>query len=195
MHVQRLLGAPLLLMLLACRSGDAADEITVRRINVVDEKGVVRFVIAGDAPDPILRGQRYPRAVSPAAILWHDEDGNESGGLAVAPLPDGRTMRMITFDFTVQPTDAVRIGTFESPDGERWMAGFEAFDRNPHLPGPIETSQGVRRIVLGTENAQAGLTILDPQERERIRIGVDAKGTAVFEILDESGAVVFRAPD
>jgi hypothetical protein len=183
-----------LFVLAACQSNRATDEMTVRRIHVVDEKGVVRMVIAGDAPDPIYRGQRLPRSIAPAAIIWRDEDGNESGGLVTAPLADGRKMRIITFDFTHQPTDAVRMGTFESPDGERWMAGFEAFDRVPYSPGPIKSSQGVRRVMLGTREADAGLTILDPQERERIRMHVDAKGVAVFEILDEAGKVVFRAP-
>lgn len=195
MRRRQAIWTPMFLILAACGSDGMPDEITVTRINVVDKDGVVRFVIAGDAPDPIVRGQQYPRTIAPAGIIWHDEDGNESGGLATAPLPDGRSMRIITFDFTYQPTDAVRMGTFESPDGERWMAGFEAFDRVPYNPGPIETSQGVRRIVLGSRNADAGLTILDPEERERIRIGVDADGVAVFEILDENGDVVFRAPE
>jgi hypothetical protein len=58
----------------------------------------------------------------------------------------------------------------------------------------IKTSQGPRRIMLGSSEADAGLTILDTEERERIRMHVDAAGVAVFEILDEHGAVVFRAP-
>lgn len=149
----------------------------------------------GDSGGDCIGGQQYPRTIAPAGIIWHDEDGNESGGVVTAPLPDSRNMRIITFDFTHQLTDAVRMGTFEIPDGERWMAGFEAFDRVPYDPGPIETSQGVRRIVLGTDNADAGLTILDPEERERIRIGGDEDGAAVFEILDETGEVVFRAPE
>ena len=188
------LSALLLPVLVACGAGRMPDEMTVRRINVVDEKGVVRLVIAGEAPATIARGHEYPRAITPAAIIWYDEDGNESGGLAAAPLADGRKMRMITFDFTHQLTDAVRMGTFESPDGAHWNAAFEAFDRLPYTPGEIQTSQGKRRIVLGTEDADAGLVILDPEERERIRMRVDADGVAVFEILDVQGQVVFRAP-
>lgn len=37
-----------------------------------------------------------------------------------------------------------------------------------------------RRIVLDTQNQDAGLVILDPEARERIRISVDANGVAMF---------------
>lgn len=172
----------------------APREITVERINVVDGSGEVRLVIAGSLPDPVVRGEQLERAISPAGILWHDQDGNESGGIASAPVSGG-TQRMIVFDFTHQPTDAIGLGTFETDDGRTWMAGLRVFDRLPHSPGPVQTSQGTQRIVLGTQNQNAGLVILDPQERERIRIGVDPDGVALFEILDEEGRVVYRAPE
>ncbi|MGH7571533.1 MAG: hypothetical protein ACREMK_06785 [Gemmatimonadota bacterium] len=171
------------------------DEITVRRINVVDEAGQVRLVISGDLPDPIARGQQVERSISPAGILWFDEDGNESGGLVTAPTGGGGKQRGIIFDFTHQPTDAVSVGTIESGDGEVWMAGLMVHDRLPYEPGEIGTSQGKRRILLGTQNQDAGLVILDPQERERIRIGVGPDGTAGIEILNEEGEIVYRAPE
>lgn len=179
----------------ACRPDTARDEITVRRIHVVDETGEVRLMIAGDLPDPIVRGEQVERAVEPAGILWHDEDGNESGDLITSSTPDGGKQRAVIFDLTHQPTDAVSLGTVESADGERWMAGLMIHDRNPYDPGPVETSQGKRRILLGTDNANAGLVILDPEERERIRIGVDPEGVPAFEILDENGDVVYRVPE
>lgn len=64
----------------------AEDEITVRRINLVDESGKIRLVLAGDLPDPMVRGESLERDITPAGVLWHDEDGDESGGLAVAPV-------------------------------------------------------------------------------------------------------------
>lgn len=178
----------------ACRHQVMPSEITVQRINVIDESGEVRLVISGDLPDPMVRGERLERDISPAGLLWHDEDGNESGGLAVAHR-DGVNQRMLIFDFTHQITDAIGMGTFESEDGEFWSAGMIVHDRLPYDPGPVETSQGTRRIMLGTQNEDASLVILDPQERERIRIGVDPNGVAVFEILDEDGEVVYRAPE
>lgn len=182
-------------LLAACSPQDAPNEIAVQRINIVDQGGEIRLVISGDLPDPMVRGERLERAISPAGLLWHDEDGNESGGLITAPIPGAGTQRGIVFDFMHQPTDAVSMGTFESADGGDWMAGVMVYDRLPYSPGPIETSQGTRRIMLGTHNEGAGLAILYPEERERIRIGVDPDGVATFEILDEDGQAVFRAPE
>jgi hypothetical protein len=195
-----LLAAGAMLLTAACATPAPPEEITVKRINIVDESGETRFIIAGELPDPVVRGERHERAIVPAGILWHDEDGDESGGLAVAPVPGWKgapsgKVRMITFDYTHQITDAVRVGTFESDDGRRWEGGLTVYDRRPFEPGPVTRSQGVQRIFLGSENEYANLVILDTEERERIRIGVDPAGVAVFEILDENGDVVFRAPD
>lgn len=184
-----------------CSSGDDPNEITVKRINVVDDSGVVRLVIASELPDPVVRGERLERSIVPGGLIWHDEDGNESGGLALAEVPqwkdggpEGR-VRMITFDYTHQITDAVRMGTYESADGEVWRGGLTVYDRRPYEAGPIQSSQGVERIFLGTKNENAGLVVHDPEGRERIRIGVDSDGDARFEMLDESGETVHSIPE
>jgi len=183
-----------------CRTSAPPDEITVKRINVVDDSGKVRFVIGGELTDVVVRGERLKRSIAPTGILWHDEDGDESGGIIVAPVsmwkgaPKG-SVRTITFDFTHQITDAVRLETYESEDGNVWSGGLTVFDRRPYDAGPITSSQGKERIYLGTQNGNAGLAIRDAQERERIRIGVSQDGTPAIEILDENGKVVHRYPE
>lgn len=184
-----------------CYSSEYPKEITVQRINIVDESGVERLVISSELPDPVVRGERLERAIIPAGILWHDEDGNESGGLGIAEVAqwkdggsEGR-VRMITFDYTHQITDAVRVGTYESADGDIWRGGLTVYDRRPYEPGPIESSQGIERIFLGTKNQNANLVIHDPEGRERIRIGVGSDGRTQFEILDENGEITFSIPE
>ncbi len=148
----------------------------------------------------MVRGERKERDIVPAGIIWHDSGGDESGGIAVADVSGwkgasgGGKVRMITFDFTRQLTDAVRLDTFESNDGSAWSGGLTVFDRRPHQAGPVESSQGKERLFLGTQNGAAGLVIRDAEERERIRIGVGPDGIAVIEMLDEAGQVVNRLP-
>lgn len=186
--------------LTACGGSEAQDEITVRRINLVDQSGEVKLVIAAELPGPVVRGERKERDIVPAGIIWHDSGGDESGGIAVADVSGwkgasgGGKVRMITFDFTRQLTDAVRLDTFESNDGSAWSGGLTVFDRRPHQAGPVESSQGKERLFLGTQNGAAGLVIRDAEERERIRIGVGPDGIAVIEMLDEAGQVVNRLP-
>lgn len=184
-----------------CVASAAIKEITVKRINIVDPvSGEVQVVMAGALPGPVVRGREMERTITPAGIIWHDGNGDESGGLVTAPVatwkgaPAGK-VRMVTFDYTHQITDAVRLGTFESDDGQQWEGGLTVYDRRPHELGPVVSSQGKQRIFLGSDDENAGLVILDKQERERIRIGVDQNGAAVIEMLDENGNVVFRAPE
>ena len=184
----------------ACGGSAPADELTVRRINVVDASGKVRLVIAGDLPGPMVRGERLKRDIEPAGVIWHDEDANESGGIAVTAVSGWKgaaqsgQVRMLTFDYTHQITDAVRFGTYETDDGTTWHGGLTVFDRRPYDAGPVTSSQGIERISLGTENGDASLVIRDAGEKERIRIGVDREGNAVIELLGDDGSVLQRLP-
>ena len=188
------------LILTACGRFGPQDEITVQRINLVDRNGEVKLLIAAELPGPVVRGERMERDIVPAGIIWHDSGGDESGGIAVSDVSGwkgasrGGKVRMITFDFTHQLTDAVRLDTFESNDGSAWSGGLTVFDRRPYQAGPLESSQGKERLFLGTQNGDAGLVIRDAEERERIRIGVGQDGIAVMEMLDEAGKVVHRVP-
>lgn len=195
-YLKRRLLCIAILLLSGCMAVPTSQEITVKRINIVDESGETRLIIAGDLPDPVIRGQQLERSIAPSGIIWHDQDGNESGGLTISQFPpdDTAKARMLTFDFTRQITDAVNIGTFESKDGDQWWGGLTVYDRRPYKPGPVSSSQGVKRIFLGNRNQDAALVIHDNEGRERIRIGVNPEGEAVFEMLDEQGEVVYRVP-
>ena len=73
-------------------------ELTLRRLTIVDENGVQRVVIAAPAPDPIVRGKREKRQGEIAGILIYDKDGNERGGYATANDPSNGAM--LTLDAT-----------------------------------------------------------------------------------------------
>ena len=88
----------------------------------------------------------------------------------------------LTFDYTHQLTDGIRIWKQESVDGAKWRAAFDIFDRRPYT-GAVESSQGVQRIALADENQKAELVISDPQGRPRIRIGVDKAGDPSIVML------------
>jgi hypothetical protein len=99
------------------------------------------------------------------------------------------TFANLTFDYTYQATDGIRIIKQESPDGRRWRAGFDIFDRRPYKPRPVESSQGVERIALTDENQNAHLVISDTDGHPRIRIGVDKTGKPSIEMLGTDGKV------
>src|ERR1700678_1398067 len=153
------------------------DTITVQRINVADADGTTRLIIANSArlPGAIVHGKEYPRSINDAAgVLFLDSKGDETGGLALAKLRDNDVANL-SFDYTYQLTDGIRIWKQESADGAMWRAALDIFDRRPYT-GALESSQGVQRIALADENQKAELLISDPQGRPRIRIGVDQGG-------------------
>jgi hypothetical protein len=171
------------------------DTLTVQRINVTDPDGKTRLIIANSErfPDIELRGKISPRSIhDTAGLVFFNAKGEETGGLGLAKLRD-EDVANLTFDYTYQTTDGIRIIKEESADGTRWRAGFNIFDRRPYKPGPIESSQGVQRIALADENQNAQLVISDTQGHPRIRIGVDKTGKPRIEMLNPDGKVIYRA--
>jgi hypothetical protein len=170
------------------------DTLSVQRINVVDADGKTRLIIANSArfPDVEIRGKVLKRSIhDEAGLVFYDVNGQETGGLVLTKLRDEDVANM-TFDYTYQPTDGVRIIKQESPGGAHWHAGFEVFDRQPYEPAN-ESSQGVQRIALLDEDHNAQLVISDVQGHPRIRIGVDATGTPAITMLNSDGKEVYRA--
>ena len=124
-------------------------------------------------------------------VLFLDTKGEETGGLALSKLRDNN-LATLTFDYTYQLTDGIRIWKKESIDGANWRASFDIFDRRPYT-GAVESSQGVQRIALADENQKAELVISDPEGRPRIRIGVDKGGEPSIIMLSPEGKVIYRA--
>lgn len=172
-------------------------ELTVERINIVDASGKPRLVIANAErfPNPVIRGKELERSIKTVAgMVFYDQDGVETGGLATMTGPGGHRMAGTIFDYNHQPTDGIGIMKSESADGASWMAGLTIADRIPYQEGEIATSEGVSRIMLSNRNRNASLEITDTSGKPRIRIGVDANDVPRVEVLDADGRVVGRLP-
>jgi hypothetical protein len=85
------------------------DEITVRRLNVVDEQGVARVIIAAPTPNPRIGGKEFPRRSPGYGVMLNDAEGNERGGFGMSG--DGRVMMMLD-----HPSKEA-VGMFVFPDG------------------------------------------------------------------------------
>ena len=59
-----------------------AQSLTVKRLAVIDDKGIERVVIAAPLPDPIVHGKRFKREGPISGILIYDPRGDERGGYA-----------------------------------------------------------------------------------------------------------------
>ncbi len=170
-------------------------ELSVERINIVDPSGGLRMVLANAErfPLPRLGGKEYPRAVSPAGIVFYDAKGNEIGGVAMTDAKQGR-VSALAFDYPNY--DALGLVTRVSADGKSALSGFQINSRPPPELDVLQASKVVqRRIAIHNENENAEILLADPQGRERIRLRVDPQGNARIEVLDAQGKVTFSAPE
>jgi hypothetical protein len=178
----------------AARSG-TFDTLNVHRINVNDANGTTRLVIANQKkfPGAKVRGKMYKRSIhGSAGIVFYNENGGETGGLAIAQI-HGRSQVAQILDYAYQPTDGISMGRSESLDGKRWDASFEIHDRRPYHPGKIKSSQGVKCISLSDQNHDSELVIYDTKGRPRVRIGVGKNGEPHIQMLNAHGQVRYHA--
>ena len=79
------------------------EEITVRRINVLEPDGTIRMVISGtqDAPGLYYHNKEHPHLSGqrPAGIYFMNDEGTEAGGIIVSgnKKEDGRPFSMVHF--------------------------------------------------------------------------------------------------
>ncbi len=166
------------------RSEVSFEEISVKRINVVDGAGNNRLVISNQEliPNPIIGGKEYKRRIAPAGIIFYDEHGDEVGGIAMSTL-DSIGLRAISFDYA--NADAIGLFAQEDLNGNNYKAGIMIMDKD--LSG--KPGSNISRLKLTTENGNAGLIINGPDEKPRISIVVDSIGNPLIQLFDENGKV------
>ena len=186
------------------------DEITVRRIRVIDSQGRERVTISGEVP----------RRPTLAGLLFHNEEGTEAGGLVYYGRrdKDGKVEAggLLTFDQfgddQIMRLEYEQSGHEKSngvvfaerPDemSERVLAFYRAFEgaasdaererlRREVLPTIPPEELGARRLFVGRNVAGASLVSLhDPSGRPRLMLEVDQSGAPSITFLDPSGEPV-----
>lgn len=161
------------------------DNLTVRRLSVVDDTGTVRMVLAGKAPEPIVDGIQYRRAFSPAGITFYDENGSEKGGAGIAP---GGVAAL-----AMDHANSDAIGWRVMPDGTV-MFGLNQRPpqlREPALGNRLFPMPAPTRIKLAVApDGTPEISLTDAKERPRLRLTVNAEGQGAIEFLDSNGRLV-----
>ncbi len=71
------------------------ETLTLRRLNIVDDHGVSRVILAAPAPEPIFLGKQHHRDGPVSGLIIADATGTERGGYVTA---DGYANAMLTLD-------------------------------------------------------------------------------------------------
>ena len=72
------------------------ENLTVKRLAVVDEKGTERVVISAPLPEPMINGKRGKRDSPVSGMLIYDPKGNERGGYVTSD--GGDLAALLTLD-------------------------------------------------------------------------------------------------
>lgn len=165
-----------------------SERITARRIDIVDENGVIRMTLSGQTPAPIIDGIQYKRAFNVAGMVLYDDKGSERGGFGTADVDGG--MAVLALDHPAM--DA--IGWRVSPDGEVRFSINQAppLIREPRLdnrliPG-VQTPTRIQMAV-GADGTPA-IALSDKQDRARLRLTITPEGYGAIEFLDAQGRVI-----
>lgn len=172
-----------------------AEELTVKRINIIEENGKNAMVISNQSlmPLPILGGKEYPRSIQFSGIAFYDsESGDEAGGIGIADHPTAR-MRQFIFDYS--NSEAISFGSFETKDGSEYYSGIGIRSRIPL--GSIVEEVGTtapERISIFADDKEAGIQLNDKSGRPRLLMSVDSLGEASFLKFDSNGNSVNYLP-
>lgn len=205
----------------AARVGAAArneryDEITVRRLRVVDASGATRLLLTGKPiPEATIGGKQLVRvnnARTEAGIMFYNDVGDEQGGLTFSGRA-GEQGESLTFD-AWQQDQALEIQHGDNASGsDTYIAGNELPNTNlyddmvalkrdydaAHTDAEriavrrryrAEGRFGHQRWEIGNREGVSDLRLNDAKGHPRLRLSVTADGNARVEFLDASGTVV-----
>ena len=192
------------------------DTIDVRRINVREDDGTLRMIIAGrDHIGGIVIGDReYPHPNrTEAGMIFFNDEGAENGGLVFnGRIVAGKPVNAGSLTFDRWHQDQTIQMTSEE-DGATRHAGFIVNDR-PDQPmrfdqigalgamkaGPAKDAAvrdagmiGTQRVYLGSNvDRSAELSLRDAEGRKRLMFRVEPAGAASVTFLDEKGRAINR---
>lgn len=162
------------------------DRLVVRRLDVVDDDGVIRMSLGRD--EAILDGISYKRSIPFSGILLYDDKGSERGGWGYTPANGGAVI--FALDHPAHDAAGLRI----MPDGSVMfqMIAAPPLLREPELGNKLVPGVGTAtRLKLRLASDGTPLVELgDKQGRTRIRLTVSDEDGGALEFLDADGNLV-----
>lgn len=162
------------------------ERLIVRRLDVVDDKGVIRMSLGRN--EAIVDGIAYKRSIPVGGMLLYDDKGSERGGWGYSPANGGTVV--FALDHPAQDATGLRV----LPDGsvDFQMIAAPPLIREPALGNKlvpaIKTPQRLKLRL--TPDGTPLIELSDKQSRPRIRLTVTEDGAGALEFLDADGKVV-----
>ena len=196
----------------------SVDTLDVHRINLREDDGTVRLIIASRDHFPGLiehnREHPHPDRADAAGMIFYNDEGTENGGLIFGGSRSAAgtvsSFGHLSFDqyeqdqvVNLEQTEDAgqRYGGLTIADRPDEPIDFGLVDRLGKMPPAQRAAQlarlrangafGQPRVFVGKdEQRDAEVVLRDARGRARLRLRVTAAGAAVIEFLDERGRSV-----
>ncbi|CAM1000131.1 hypothetical protein EJMOOK_15835 [Rhodanobacter sp. Root179] len=194
------------------------DQITVKRINLVEPNGTLRLVIANKSlmPGNIIKGKEYKNKNRNAAgLVFYNDEGSENGGLVFGGKRDlkgvARSFGHLSFDQYEQDqmfaldaiddggkrTSMMTLADFPSYSIEKIIEFRESIkelkpEQKDAAWAKFEAENGSPhlRVTLGRRSDDSvGFSLYDRDGHPRLVFKVGANGTPSIQALDAKGTV------
>jgi len=150
----------------AFKAGHFFEDIKVKRLTLVDSKGVERLIIVADSDTVRVNGNVYPRKPAVSGIIIQNPQGDEVGGFGSSD--NGMAVMMLdSYSKHSQYGESERVGMIAMPDG---MAGVLLTD----LSGKM------RSCIYTDEKMGTGFVFKAQDGSARLVGHVEADGTTTF---------------
>lgn len=172
------------------------DQITVRRINVVEPDGTPRLVIAGkgEFPGSYFKGKDYPRndRSDSAGMLFLNDEGTENGGLIFGghQSSDGKPHSFGHLSFDEYEQDQT-LSMDTSQQGDDHFTSYRISDAGNGLLTPefFEAFRKIRAMPEGPERQKARAAVI-----AKYHLGGAARAE-LERLADKSVALRLRDPE
>src|SRR5450631_3364097 len=169
------------------------DEITVRRINIIEPDGTLRMILSNkaDAPGLFIRGKEYPHSDRKSAgVIFVDDEGTENGGLIFggSKTKEGKVESWGHLSFDQYQQDQVFTIDAGEEDGQR-RSGIGIWDRGDY---PIlEALEAATRIRALPPEQQEGefnkFLATHTGDAQRAYFGRSGDGSVGLRLKDKQG--------
>lgn len=205
-------------VLLGASRRAAPEEITVRRINLLEPDGTIRLVISGaqEAPGLYFHNKEHPHSSGgrPAGMYFMNDEGTELGGIIFSgnKKEDGRPFSLVQFSMDNYDQDQALVLRHIQDQGIEtalMVNDVPLVPKDPARLAPLATLEGEERRKLleelratgmfdsrmrmfagRTRDGDALLSLHDAEGRPRLYFQVTEEGTVGIKVLDEKGETV-----
>lgn len=211
----------LLFFLTAFKNGERKenlDELTVKRINIVDETGKnLRMVISNESRQHsgIINGEKIPERQRQSGMIFFNSFGDECGGLiydgnstdaglvlSIDKYRDDQIMQLQYMEDTKTSERKYGLQLWDYPKENSYSERIRKFSEIDKMQSNNERNQAYKkmrldsllmeeRLFIGKDfNQYVGLFIKDRNGKPRIKIYIDENDNPKLEFLDNEGKII-----